>query len=80
VKATGSNAFQYFGKKDIESDFLVWIHFGALFYADVGIPIDVYTVKSSSRYFERPLKIGLRKFKSIVGPDLQTLKFSLKEL
>jgi hypothetical protein len=31
VKSTGSQAFQYFGNKDLQADRIVWIHFGNYF-------------------------------------------------
>ena len=31
VKATGQQAFQYFGQKDINADFLVWLAFAEFF-------------------------------------------------
>ena len=76
VKATGKSAFQYFGKKDIGCDFLVWVNFGTYFHARETQPVEACVIHQPSRYFRQPLKVTLAKVKSEV-PVLQTCQIEI---
>ena len=71
VKATGSQGFQYLGPKDIVSDVLVWLHFGAFFEKDDKLPVECYWLPRPSNFFQHDLKISLPKFKQIVAGKLR---------
>jgi hypothetical protein len=80
VKATGSSAFEYFGEKDVASDFLVWVHFGDFFVSTNQRFIDIFIVRNPSQYFSRPIKITLRKFRESIGTNIQRLHLNIDEL
>ena len=65
VKATGSQGFQYLGPKDIVSDVLVWLHFGAFFEKDEQVPVECYWLLRPSHLFGRDVKISLPKFREL---------------
>lgn len=80
VKATAKSAFEYFGKKDITADYLIWIHFGSYFLGANDNLIEVNVVRQPSRYFEEPVKITLSKLKQAIGDDLKVVQLNLNEL
>src|SRR3990170_4440475 len=80
VKATGSSAFEYFGEKDIASDYLVWIHFGSFFMNAGERFIDIFIIRDPSQYFSGPVKITLRKFRELIGTNVQQLRLNIDEL
>jgi hypothetical protein len=80
VKATGSSAFEYFGEKDVTSDFLVWIHFGDFFVSTNQRLIDIFIIRNPSHYFNKPMKITLRRFMESIGTNVQQLRLNLDEL
>ena len=78
VKATGAKEFQEFGPKDIKADFLVWINFGDSFLRGNFSRISVFTLKNPRKYFKKPTKIVLSKFKQIMGNRIVKYEFNLK--
>jgi hypothetical protein len=65
IKATGQQAFQYFGPKDISADFLVWLAFGELFRNQAESPkspIRTYLLAGPGQVFPDPTKITLATF------------------
>jgi len=71
VKATGSQGFQYLGPKDIVSDALVWLHFGAFFEKDERVPVECYWLPDPSNLFQRDVKISLPKFRQLGAGTLR---------
>jgi hypothetical protein len=49
VKATGESAFEFFGRHDLDADYLVWIHFGRYFHG-TSDSIAVYVLRKPSRF------------------------------
>lgn len=80
VKGTATNAFQDFSEKDVAADYLVWVHLEDLFKSGIASPINVYVVKKPSNYFPESQKIGLRKFLTTVGQNMQRLTLTLSDL
>ncbi len=80
VKSTGHSEFQYFGPNDIASDYLIWINFGESFLRNNFSKINVIVIKDIKRYFNKPTKITLKKFKEIVGNELTEVIYDLNEL
>jgi hypothetical protein len=62
IKATGQQAFQYFGQKDIDAHFLVWLAFGEFFRKQAESPIKIYVLAEPGRVFPDPTKITLATF------------------
>jgi hypothetical protein len=70
VKATGESAFEFLGKRDITTDYLVWVHFGRYFH-DKKDPITIYTLSEPSKIFVAETKLVLKDFlKRASGPSL----------
>ena len=61
VKATGQTNFQEFKSKDLNADFLVWVHFGDR-YLKGGGNIDIYILRNLQAYFNEPLRLKLHDF------------------
>ena len=68
VKTTAAD-FQYFGKKDINADYLIWI--------DLKNPlrnksnkITIYIVENPSTFFKNPRNIMLKRFLEIATPEI----------
>jgi len=73
VKATGRNAFQYFGEKDIGCDFLVWVHFGSFFETRRNSAVDALVIRRPSRHFAKPAKVNLSRIKTLI-PDIESIR------
>ncbi len=71
VKSTGSQGFQYLGPKDIVSEVLVWLHFGAFFEGDERVPVECYWLHRPSNVFQRDVKISLPKFRQLGAATLR---------
>lgn len=80
VKATGKSAFEYFGEKDISSNYLIWIHFEDFFLDLNKQTADIFIVKNPSQYFNEPIKITLNKLKDEIGEKLSIFKLNIDEL
>lgn len=80
VKATGTNAFEYFGEKDVNSDILVWVHFGDFFISAGNTGIEIFVIQEPSRFFTEPVKLRLRNLVAKVGNEMQLLRLDIKEL
>ena len=61
VKATGESAFEFFGKRDLAADYLVWVHFGRYFHGKKD-SISIYCLPLPSVYFQSETKITLKDF------------------
>ena len=79
VKSTGESAFQNFGEKDINADYIIWLHFNDLFKDRSAESFEVFIIDNPKRYFLKPVKITLSSVKKIV-PDLRSNTFKLTEL
>lgn len=64
VKATGKSQFEYFSRKDLAADYLIWINFGDFFERGTSL-IEVYILKKPSSIFPSPTKVTLEKFKKL---------------
>jgi hypothetical protein len=56
VKGCGEQGMQQLGRKDIASDYLVWINFGRFFHGEDEAPLVVWTVERVGRFFPEPLR------------------------
>ncbi len=59
VKGTTAAAFQQFGKKDIECDVLVWIHFDDYFWNPSKELISIYLLAKPGTVITKPTKLEL---------------------
>ena len=74
VKATGESAFEFFGKRDLAADYLIWIHFGRYFHGKKD-SIAIYCLPSPSEYFQSETKITLKDFlKRVNGSKLTKME------
>ncbi len=79
VKSTGGNAFQNLGKKDINADYLIWLHFDKFFTNEMISEVSMYIVSDPNKYFFKTGKINLKKFR-IAFPSIQCITLNTKEL
>ncbi len=63
VKATGDKGFQRLGIKDLQADYLVWIHFNLFFKGQAHEPMTVWTVAKPARFFQKPGILTMKNFK-----------------
>lgn len=75
VKATMRD-FQYFGKKDISCDYLIWIDLKKIF--DNTNKFTVYTIHKPGTYFNKPRKITLNQFEKECRYQMLVKEFDLK--
>ncbi|MBI1881553.1 MAG: hypothetical protein HYR94_25510 [Chloroflexi bacterium] len=61
VKSTGQTNFQELKPKDLNADFLVWMHFGDRYISGIG-KLSIYILKNPKKYFEKSLRLKLRDF------------------
>ncbi|MHB8585220.1 MAG: hypothetical protein ACYDDF_05215 [Thermoplasmatota archaeon] len=78
VKATGRQGFQYFYKKDINADFIVWVAFGDGLETGLLEPVPAYWLQTPSRFWVEPLKISLPAFLKAGGPEIRTTTISVR--
>lgn len=62
VKATAQSAFQLFSKKDIEADYLVWVHFNRYFEDEECREIEIFILREPTKIFVESRKITLPVF------------------
>ena len=62
IKATGDKAFQRWSNGDIESDYVIWIHFGTYFQGPEEIPITFYVVPEVGNYYSKTGHVSLDDF------------------
>lgn len=62
VKATGKHEFQYFGKKDINADYMIWINYKDFYFNPRITHITLYTTGSIKNIYREPVKIRLNEF------------------
>jgi hypothetical protein len=81
VKATARSAFQLLSPKDINSDFLVWVHFDQYFENEEFHEIEIFVLKQPQKYFhnvtEKERKMTLTAFKKRGGTDLVRILVNL---
>lgn len=64
VKATSRKGFQRFGQPDLDSDYLVWLHFGSYFFDSDDNSVEVLVSKDISQYFnDPPVRLEIDDFK-----------------
>jgi len=80
IKATGQQAFQYFGQKDIDADFLVWLAFGEFFRKRAESPIKIYVLAEPRRVFPDPTKITHATFERRAVGKLVVYQAKLREI
>jgi hypothetical protein len=73
VKATGTNAFQNFVKKDTTADYIIWFHFDDYFLRDDNPPIAAFLIRKPGRFFRERVYVNLSSLKAKV-PDLEEKK------
>lgn len=66
VKATGISAFQNLGIKDINADYLIWIHFDSYFFKNSSDSVEIFIIENPSQYFPAPIKITLKELQKRV--------------
>ena len=79
VKATAQSAFQLFSNKDIDSDFLVWVHFNRYFEDDTNHEIEIFTLREPKRFFSQSRKITLAVFKKQGGKSITSIRVDLDQ-
>lgn len=84
VKSTGSSAFQYFGSKDLNADYLIWVHFGSMLEQPNLRKIDIFILSQNDikrRFKDLPKsgKLTLNKFISIFDNELKKESLFLKK-
>lgn len=84
VKSTAECAFQYFGEKDCEADYLIWIHFGrALQNVDISdleiVVIAGPDLRSKKDQLPKSLKVTLDRIKKVF-PQVPKYHISLDTL
>jgi hypothetical protein len=81
VKSTAKSAFEYFGEKDIISDYIIWVHFAEFFLNSRNAPITIFTIRNPARFFQKPIKITLSKMRQIaIGADLEEKQIDIDSL
>jgi hypothetical protein len=80
VKATGKSAFEYFGEKDIVSDYIIWVHFAESFINNNFSNIEIFTIRNPRKYFNETIKITLNKLQEMVGNGLEKIILNLNDL
>jgi hypothetical protein len=79
VKSTGSSSFQNFTKKDIQADYLIWIHFDNFFYDEEKPQIEIFILKDPRSHYpvrDTRILLGLKDF--IIKP-VTKFSFHFKE-
>jgi len=80
VKGT-TKGFEYFGEKDINSDYLMWFDLADLLRKTDGDDhLRLYVIAQPSSHFERPVKIVISKLKRIAKKDVTSLDYGLSAL
>ena len=77
VKATARSAFQLLSKKDIEADYLIWVHFDTFFEDVEKDDIEFFILREPSSVFEKSRKITLPVFMKLSGEQLVVDRISL---
>lgn len=80
VKGTGRGAFTELGEKDIEAEYLIWVHFGEYFLPNGSNKIEIYTLRDPKRHFSKRTKILLEYFKTKTRTDLIKNEIDLVKL
>jgi len=70
VKSSAKSAFQYFGNKDLDADYLIWVHFGEMLEkSDLGeievLIIEQKELKEKIEELPQSKKVSLKKIKTV---------------
>jgi hypothetical protein len=79
VKATAQSAFQLFSNKDIDADFLVWVHFDRYFEDDSYHEIEIFILRQPKIFFDQSRKITLSAFKKVGGESIVSIHVNLDQ-
>jgi len=74
AKATGASAFEAFGKKDLNADYLLWAHFGDFFLQKGKRKIQIYVLRNPGGYYRKPTKLNLQMLQKKVGSKLRLIE------
>ena len=78
VKGT-VNSFQYFGPKDINADYLIWIYLGETDFSKNRGKIRIYILKPRG-LFKDSVKITIKTFLKDYGDKIETLELNLQDV
>ncbi len=79
VKATGKSAFQNFVAKDVDADYVIWIHFGDYFLASGEKNLRAFVLREPRRYFSGRVYVNLKDLPRKV-PDLVEVSIAVDRL
>ena len=80
VKGT-TKGFEYFGEKDIHSDYLLWFDFADLLRKNNGDGhLRLYVVAQPGSHFDKPVKIVISRLKQIARNGVISLDYQLSSL
>lgn len=80
VKGT-TKGFEYFGEKDINSDYLMWFDLADLLKKGDGDDhLRLYVIAHPGNHFDKPVKIVISKLKQIARNDVTTFDYGLSTL
>lgn len=70
VKSTAECAFQYFGQKDCDADYLVWLHFGTALQTSVSNNIEIIVIagadlRAKKHQLPKSMKVTLARIKEV---------------
>ena len=79
VKATAQSAFQLFSEKDIEADYLVWVHFNRYFEDEECREIEIFVLREPAKIFIESRKITLPVFIKKGGTAINRISVNLDQ-
>lgn len=79
VKATGKSAFQNFVAKDVDADYIIWIHFGDYFAGSGDKTLRAFVLREPNRYFSGRVYVNLKDLPRKV-PDLVEVPVAVERL
>src|SRR2546422_4415211 len=80
VKGT-TKGFEYFGEKDIHSDYLLWFDFADLLRKNNGDGhLRLYVVAQPASHFDKPVKIVISRLKEVASNGVIALDYRLSSL
>jgi len=79
VKATGKSAFQNFVAKDVDANYIIWIHFGDYFAGAGKKTLRAFVLREPKRYFSGRVYVNLKDLPRKV-PDLVEVPVAVERL
>lgn len=79
VKGT-TKGFEYFGEKDIKSDYLIWFDLANLLKGDGDGHLRLYIISHPSSYFDKPVKIVISKLARVARGSMASFDFEFSAL